>query len=85
MAGRGSDRGEDYEPLREGYLRTMFLGRFVLIYGAYVAARLVAGLILFGTIATERELLTVGVAVCGLALLGWHVQWLRSRRRARAR
>jgi hypothetical protein len=71
--------------LREGYLKTMFLGRFVAIYAAYVASRLVAGLILFGTIASERELLTVGVALCVFALAGWHFQWWRHRRRARAR
>jgi hypothetical protein len=63
----------------------VFLGRFVLIYGAYVASRLVAGLILFGTVATERELLTVGMALCVFALVAWHLQWWRGRRRRRAR
>src|SRR5947207_752269 len=85
MAGRGGDRGGSYQPLREGYLKAMFLGRFVAIYAAYVASRVVAGLILFGTMATERELLAVGTALCFFALVGWHVQWWRQRRRARAR
>jgi hypothetical protein len=71
--------------LREGYLKAMFLGRFVAIYAAYVASRLVAGLIVFGTVASERELLMVGMALCVFALVGWQVQWLRHRRRARAR
>jgi hypothetical protein len=70
---------------REGCLKAVFLGRLVLIYAAYVASRVVAGLILFGTVASERELLTVGVALCAFALLGWQVQWLRARRRARTR
>jgi len=80
---RGKDDGR-YSAPREGYLKAMFLGRFVAIYAAYVVSRLVAGLILFGTVATERELLTVGTALCVFALVGWHVRWWRGRRRARA-
>jgi hypothetical protein len=58
----------------------MFLGRFVAIYAAYVASRLVAGLILFSTIASERELLMVGMALCVFALVGWHLSRWRTRR-----
>jgi hypothetical protein len=80
MAGRRGARGAGYGSLREGYLKAMFLGRFVAIYSAYVASRVVAGLILFGTIASERELLVVGVALCVFALGGWHVARWRTRR-----
>ena len=58
----------------------MFFGNFLRIYATYVASRLVAGLILFGTIATERELLMVGMALCLFALGGWHVARRRARR-----
>jgi hypothetical protein len=72
--------GRRYSACREGYLKAVFLGRFVVIYAAYVASRLVAGLILFASAATERELLVVGMTVCLLALLGWHVARWRTRR-----
>ena len=58
----------------------MFFGNFLRIYVFYVASRLIAGLILFGTIATERELLMVGVALCVCALGGWQVARRRARR-----
>jgi hypothetical protein len=80
---RGKDDGRYSVPCG-GYLNAMFFGNFLKIYAFYVASRLVAGLILFGTVATERELLMVGMALCAFALVGWHVQWWRGRR-ARAR
>jgi hypothetical protein len=82
---RGKDGGRYWVP-RGGYLNAMFFGNFLRIYASWVASRLVAGIILFATVATERELLMVGTALCVFALLGWHVAWWRGRRgRARAR
>lgn len=86
MAGRPSGRGDDYWPLREGYLKIVLIGPIMQAYVALLAARLVAGLILFGTVASERELLMVGVALSVFALVGWHVRWwLGHRQRTRAR
>ena len=80
MASHRGAAGGDYASLREGYLKAMFFGNFLKIYAFYVASRLVAGLILFGTVASERELLMVGMALCVVALVGWHVSRWRIRR-----
>jgi hypothetical protein len=80
MAGSRSAVGGDCAALGEGYLKAVFFGNFLRIYASWVASRLVAGLILFATVATERELLMVGMALCVFALVGWHVQRRRGRR-----
>jgi hypothetical protein len=77
--GRSADRG-DCATLGGGYLKAVFFGNFLRIYTLWVASRLIAGTILFATVATERELLMVGMALCVFALVGWHVQWWRRRR-----
>ena len=82
MAGGRSAAGGDCATLGAGYLKAMFFGNFLRIYAFWVVSRLIAGTIVFATVATERELLMVGMALCVFALLGWHVQWWR-RRRAR--
>jgi hypothetical protein len=82
MAGSRSAVGGDCAALGEGYLKAVFFGNFLRIYAFWVVSRLIAGTIVFATVATERELLMVGVALCVFALVAWHVQW-RRRRRAR--
>ena len=46
-----------------------------------LAARLIAGLIVVATRASERQLLIWLVVLCVLALLVWQVWWWRARRR----
>ena len=82
MADGRSAVGRDWATLGAGYLKAVFFGNFLRIYAFWVVSRLIAGTIVFATVATERELLMVGMALCVFALLAWHVQW-RRRRRAR--
>jgi hypothetical protein len=80
MAGGRSAGGGDWAMLCAGYLKAMFFGNFLRIYAFWVVSRLIAGTIVFATVATERELLMVGMALCVFALLAWHVQWRRRKR-----
>ena len=80
MAGGRSAAGGDWAPLGAGELKAVFFGNFLRIYAFWVVSRLIAGTIVFATVATERELLMVGMALCAFALLAWHVQWRRRRR-----
>src|SRR5256714_14520412 len=80
MAGGRGAAGGACTTLGAGYLKAMFFGNFLRIYAFWVASRLIAGTIVFATVATERELLMVGMALCVFALLAWHVQWRRRRR-----
>ena len=81
MASGRSAAGGDCA-LGAGYLKAVFFGNFLRIYAFWVVSRLIAGTIVFATVATERELLMVGMALCAFALVAWHVQ-RRRRRRAR--
>ena len=82
MARGRSAVGGGWATLDAGYLKAVFFGNFMRIYAFWVVSRLIAGTIVFATVATERELLMVGMALCVFALVAWHVQW-RRRRRAR--
>jgi hypothetical protein len=57
-------------------------GRFWIFNLTFLASRLAVGVIIFAAVATERDLLVVGAAVCVVALIAWDIWWLRNRRRS---